>query len=76
MLESISDWQTLGLFLGLSLPELEIIRDDFQRHHPCMQKMLAVWLSSTEEPTWTKLAEGLKKMHNYEVAEKIRDRIQ
>ena len=74
-----SDWQRLGLRLGLYHPTLECI-DKKYREDPdlCLQECLACWLHGQDKVqkigghTWSSLALAVQKIGYHDIANKIK----
>ena len=71
-LESVVDWFHLGLYLGLSPPELEAIRADKQgQTKDCRSAMFTRWIDNTVEPTWSDIVTALVGIGKKSLAHKI-----
>ena len=72
-LTSISDWRTLGLYLGVKDYEL----DQIERSHPTegcrrwMQEAFSLWLKSTLSASWRDVVGALRRMGEKREAERI-----
>ena len=78
-LKDVLDVETLGLHLGIRLPALLKIKEDYHRLEKQKIQVLYHWLKRmeiieskrSEEPTWTRLAEAIAEL-NPKLSEKIR----
>ncbi len=74
-LESVDDWQGLGIQLGISYAELKIIeRECHGKVEECKRELFHKWLSQVHDPTWTQIVEALRRMKLINIAEKIEER--
>ena len=71
-------WTELGLTLGLSQPTLDVIEADNERDvSRCLNKCLTKWLNRADNvdsvgpPTWDTLANGLYRINEKAVAQKL-----
>ena len=70
---SISDWRTLGLFLGVQDYEL----DKIERSHPTegcdgwKRETFSLWLRRTPSASWRDVVGALRRMGENTVAERI-----
>ena len=71
-------WNDLGLALGLLQPTLDIIEANNERDvSGCLKKCLTKWLKRADNvdsvgpPTWDTLANGLYKINEKAVAQKL-----
>ena len=56
----IEDWYGLGLVLGISEHELDIVRHDYQdKHQECEREMFKLWLRTDADASYKKLASAL-----------------
>ena len=56
----IKDWYGLGLVLGLSEHELDIIRHDCRdKYQDCEREMFKLWLQADSDASYKKLASAL-----------------
>jgi hypothetical protein len=79
---SNSQWQDLGLQLGLYMPTLNDIKNDCVGHseqsRECLRKCLTAWLEGKDKvlnkggPSWTLLADALDVIREKNIAESIR----
>ena len=71
-LNSVVDWHSLGVKLGVQSHELSTIEKD---HHGdsvrCKHEMLVRWLHSAKRPTWKAVSDALWQMEEHTVAMKI-----
>ena len=75
-----TEWQRLGLQLGLMDPTLENIDKQYQNDGPkmCLQKTLAAWLNGMDkvqekgEQSWSSLAVGMDRIGHGHIASKLR----
>ena len=73
LLNSVTDWHSLGVKLGVKGAELDTI----QRNYPhdttrCKHEMLSCCLRSASPPTWRDIKDALCLMGEHKSAEKIR----
>ncbi len=74
-LESVDDWQGLGIQLGISYAELKIIKQECHgKVEECKRELFHKWLSQVHDPTWTQIVEALRRMKLINIAEKIEER--
>jgi len=76
MLKSMSDWQTLGIKLGLPDFMIEEIRINANVYGIVQQRqrMITRWLEYDLKASWSKLADALEEMGSNKVAKDIRDK--
>ena len=55
----IKDWYGLGLVLGLSEYELDIIRHDYRDFRKCRREMFKLWLQTDSDASYKKLVSAL-----------------
>ena len=66
------EWYLLGLQLGISGDELDVIEMNYPRNnHMCKVKMFGVWLRVDTSATYRKLARALVSLGKRNIAEKI-----
>ena len=66
----VSNWYLLGLQLGVSADELDVIERNYPRdNHMCKAKMFAAWLRMDTSATYRKLARALTAVGKRNVAE-------
>ena len=76
-LRNVSDWQSLGLELGLSYPTLESIRTDERNISECKLAMIAAWLRQQDDvagngtPSWSVLQAALRETGENKIADQI-----
>ena len=74
----MSDWQSLGIELGLSYPTLESIRTDKRNISECKLAMIAAWLKQQDNvakngtPSWSVLQTALREIGENKIADHIR----
>ncbi len=74
-LESVDDWQGVGIQLGISYGELKIIeRECFCKIAECKRELFHKWLSRVHNPTWALVVEALRQMKLINIAEKIEEK--
>ena len=74
-LDSVVDWHSLGVKLGLEDHELSRIDKNFhgEGNERCKHEMLSRWLrNATKLPTWKAVADALCLIREHAVAFKIR----
>lgn len=71
-LAAISEWQELGLHLGLDPPTLDRIAFQYTVPKLQLQMMITRWLESDVNASWLKLARALENMKKNVVASEIR----
>eukprot|EP00731_Ephydatia_muelleri_P007193 Em0003g1441a len=68
----ISDWFGLGLKLGLSEGDLEVIRDDFHQNTKAQKReMFSRWLRTSATPSYKELIKALKQEGDISVADAL-----
>ena len=80
-LKNLTDWQSLGLALGLLYPSLEKIEEE-QRGviEKCKTKMIASWLQQQDNvskkgvPSWAVLQTALREIGEIQLADEIDQR--
>ena len=61
----IKDWYKLGLLLGISEDELDIIRYDCRdKYRDCEREMFKLWLHTDADASYKKLASALYAVGN------------
>ena len=74
-LKNLTDWQSLGLALGLLYPTLKKIDEDQRgKTDKCVMEMIAAWLEKKDNvtnPSWLVLQAALRKIDENELADKI-----
>ena len=71
-LGAVTDWYSLGVYLGLENYELMRIEDNYPRNERKMSQMLDVWLRRTPNAAWGDLVSALQEMGENTVANRIR----
>ena len=73
----MSDWQSLGIELGLSYSTLESIRTDERNISECKLAMIAAWLKQQDDvarngtPSWSVLQAALREIGENKIADHI-----
>ena len=71
-LDSVVDWHSLGIKLGMKAHELKTIEENCRGNDErCKHEMLSRWLRSSKHPTWKAVATALDQMEKHEIASKI-----
>ena len=70
-LQDVTDWELLGVYLGLPPATLKTVKQESDRVEICKYNMLAEWLRLTPEASWENLVSALKIMKEKCVAESI-----
>ena len=71
-LDSVVNWYSLGVKLGLEDHELSTIEQNYRGDNErCKAKMLGRWLQIAEFPTWQAVADALCLVGEHKVAAKI-----
>ena len=66
------NWYLLGLQLGVSGDELDVIERDYSRDNQmCKVKMFGTWLRVDTSPTYVKLARAFVAVGNRTIAESL-----
>ena len=66
------NWYLLGLQLGVSGDELDVIERNYSRdNHMCKVKMFGTWLRADSSATYTKLARAFVAVGNGTIAEAV-----
>ena len=64
------NWYLLGLQLGVSADELDVIETNYPRdNHMCKAKMFGAWLRADTSATYEKLARALVTVGKRNIAE-------
>ena len=72
-LDSVVDWHSLGVKLGMKAHELATIEKNYHGDNErCKVEMLSHCLESGKLPTWIAVADALQLMGKHEVASRIR----
>ena len=68
----VPNWYLLGLQLGVSADELDVIEKNYPRDtHMCKAKMFGAWLRMDTSPTYRKLARALVTVGKRNIAEEM-----
>jgi len=70
-LELVTDWQMLGIRLGVKVHEIRMIASQYHELQRCQIEVLWRWLCKDQNCTWRKVVEVLIEMGEEEVAETI-----
>ena len=73
-LNEVTEWQILGKFLGLSM---SVIKEIDRDNHDTASKRLAMfdkWLRNEVNPSWMKIVEGLEKMSELRLANRLKNK--
>ena len=77
-IKNLTDWQSLGLALGLLYPTLKKIDEDQRgKTDKCVMEMLAAWLQQQDNvkqkgvPSWSVLGTALRKIGETQLANEI-----
>ena len=74
-LDSVVNWHSLGVKLGVEDHELTTIERDFRGDSvSCKHKMLSRWLRNAKHPTWQAVVDALRRMEEHAVASKISEK--
>ena len=69
---SVPNWYLLGLQLGISADELDVIERNYLRdNHMCKAKMFGAWLRMDASATYEKLARALVTLGKRNIAEAL-----
>ena len=71
-LRAVTNWQRLGINLGLPTDELKQIELDYPGNERRKQELLDLWLRRKPDAGWRDVVRALKQMGENRVAEKIR----
>ena len=78
LLSNFTDWESLGLELGLYYPTLETIKiNERGQVKQCMMRMLVAWLKKSDNvsnchgPSWQQLIESLRAIEENSLADDI-----
>ena len=72
-LKDVSDWETLGVRLGVRMPRIREISVKRNRDpHFCKMDLLDHWLTTDLAVSWEKVAIALDEMDFQKIAEEIR----
>ena len=72
-LDSVVNWHSLGVKLGLEDHELSTIEQNYRGdgNERCKHEMLSRWLRSDKLSTWKAIVDALQQMGEHTVASKI-----
>ena len=77
-LKNLTDWQSLGLALGLLYPSLEKIEEDQRgKTDRCVMEMIASWLQQQDNvskkgvPSWAVLQTALREIGEIQLSDEI-----
>ena len=72
---SVKDWYELGLVLGISDHDLDIIRHDYRdKYQDCRREMFKLWLQTDTDASYRKLVSALHAVGDcWNTAELIRE---
>ena len=71
-LDSVVNWHSLGVKLGLEGHELSTIEQNYRGDNErCKLEMLSRWLRNAKLTTWKAVADAVQQMGEHEVASKI-----
>ena len=73
-LQDVSDWELLGVYLGVSPNTLDSVKRENARVELMKYNMLAEWLKSTPEATWKDIVSALTVMKHNSVAKVIKEK--
>ena len=73
-LKEVAEWQTLGLYLGLSMTEIKEIEQDYSDAARRRMAMLDKWTRKENSPTWLKVIEALEHMSEVRLANQLRNK--
>ena len=69
---SVTNWYLLGLQLGVSTDELEVIERNYPRNnHMCKIKMFGTWLRTDTSASYRKLVKALTAIGKRSIAEAV-----
>ena len=72
LLEIVSEWQNVGVLLGVEYPRLAKIKSDNNTSTDCLREILWVWLNQVNpSPTWKTLVDAVD-YSSPQLANKIR----
>ena len=74
-----ADWEDIGLFLGLGLGRLDIIKADNPSDcQKCFREMIKVWFRQQVDPppSWSAIVEALDDLGQNSLAQNLRDKYQ
>ena len=71
-LKGITEWQSLGLYLGLGMAEIKEIEQDHPDTPRRRMEMLEKWMRKEGNPSWEMVVEALEKMSEQRLANQLR----
>ena len=74
-----ADWEDVGLFLGLGLGRLDIIKADNPSDcQKCFREMIKVWFKQQVDPppSWSAMVEALDVLGHNSLAQNLREKYQ
>ena len=72
-LDSVVDWYSLGIKLGMKVHELATIEKNYHGDNErCKHEVLSHYLRNARLPTWKAVVDALQMMGEHAVASKIR----
>ena len=73
-LKEVTEWQSLGLNLGLCMAAIKEIEQDYQDMARRRMETLDRWLRKEANPSWVMVIEALEKMSELRLANKLREK--
>ena len=72
-LHEVSEWYHLGLYVGLSAPELDSIKSDLTLRRPAefRTKVLSTWTEKLPGPSWSCVVQAVADIGRESLAQKI-----
>ena len=71
-LNGVTEWQELGLILGLRYAKIQEIERAYLDTSSRRSAMLAKWMREESNPSWEMVIEALEKMFEYRLADQLR----
>ena len=71
-LNEVTNWQYLGMFLGLGMAEIKEIEQDHSDTPRRRMEMLEKWMRKEGNPSWEMVVEALEKMSELRLANQLR----
>ena len=71
-LNGVTNWQYLGMFLGLGMAEIKEIEQDHPDTPRRRMEMLEKWMRKEGNPSWEMVVEALEKMSEQRLANQLR----
>ena len=71
-LNGVTNWQSLGMFLGLDMAEIKEIEQDHLDTPRRRMEMLEKWMRKQGHPSWEMVFEALEKMSELRLANQLR----